>query len=137
MLENSLFFYPAVKQPAVDFMLCPKGSHDLSYRFFHGFGFSGSFRFVMSLDGDDGPFSLPDLVRAGFHVSSADSIGLVVLGESKGLWGMHLRCVPTVENRPKNGKRPAMGSLSFSSSFQIASGPFLLGDTFSTPASRR
>ncbi len=104
VLENSLFFYPAVKQPAVDFMLCPKGSHDLSYRFFHGFGFSGSFRFVISFDGDDGPFSLPDLVRAGFHVSSADSIGLVVLGESKGLWGMHLRCVPTVENSPENGK---------------------------------
>ena len=104
VLEHNLFFYPAVKQPVVDFMLYRKGSHDLSYRFFHGFGFSGSFRFILSFEGDRGLIALPDLVRAGFHVSTADTIGVVLLGESKGLWGMSIRCVPTVENRPENGK---------------------------------
>lgn len=104
VIANSLFFYPAVKQPAVDFMLCPKEPLGLSYQFLHGFAFSGSFRYVLSFDGANGPVSLPDLVRACLHVSSANSIGIVLLGESRGLWGMHLKQVPTVENKPQNGK---------------------------------
>jgi anti-anti-sigma factor len=104
VLEKSLFFYPAVKQPAVDFMLCPKEVVDLSYRFLHGFRFSGSFRYILSFDGEPAPVALPELVRAGFHVSSADGLGLVILGESRGIWGMHLRRVPAIENRPENGE---------------------------------
>ena len=47
---------------------------------------------------------LAQLVDAFFQVSSADLLGIVILGESKGMWGMHLKKVPVRENRPENGK---------------------------------
>ncbi len=104
IINRHLFFYPAVKRPAVDFMLCTDDESDLEYKFLHGFGFNGSFRYLVSFEGTAGYIELPQLVASLFSISSANILGIVFLAESKGLWGMHLKKIPVMENGPDNGK---------------------------------
>ncbi|MBW1803344.1 MAG: STAS domain-containing protein, partial [Deltaproteobacteria bacterium] len=106
VIDRNFFFYPAVKNPAVDFMLCSREDEatSLMYRFFHGFGFEGGFRYILSFEGGPEWVTLSRLVRSLFEVSSADILGVVFLAESKGVWGMHLKKVPIIDNRPENQK---------------------------------
>ncbi|MBW2205323.1 MAG: STAS domain-containing protein [Deltaproteobacteria bacterium] len=104
ILNRSFFYYPAVKHPAVDFMFCTGEQPNLEYNFFHGFGFSGAYKYILSFEGMDGLVQLQNLVNALFGISSANIIGIVMLAESKGFWGMNLKKVPISENRPENGK---------------------------------
>lgn len=102
VLDHNLYFYPAVRRPAVDFMLAG-GDSDSSYRFLHGFGFSGSFRYIVSLESAEGFLDLNGIVQTLLEISSANCIGVALIAESKGIWGMHVRKVPTAGNRPENG----------------------------------
>ncbi len=105
IIRRNLFFYPAVKRPQVDFMMASEDDVHLTYKFFNGFGFNGSFRFLLSFDGkDDGPVELSSLAKAFFEISDANLIGICLLAESKGIWGMRLKQVPIAKNRPQNGK---------------------------------
>ncbi len=103
VLDNNFFFYPAVKRPAVDFMLNTGEGPGLEYMFLHGFGFSGDYCGIFRFDHGSVFVSLSDLVQALFQASTANMLGLVLLAESKGLWGMHLKKIPVLENRPQNG----------------------------------
>jgi len=104
IINGNFFVYPAVKRPAVDFMLKSSQKSDAEYNFFHGFGFNGSTNYVMAFDSKENFIDLNALVSACFQISGADVIGIVLLGESKGLWGMHLRKAPIMENKPANDK---------------------------------
>jgi stage II sporulation protein AA (anti-sigma F factor antagonist) len=106
IINGNFFFYPAVRNPAVDFMICSREEEgpSLSYNFFHGFGFNGGFRYILSFEGKEEWISLSRLAHSLFELSSAHILGIVFLAESKGVWGMHLKNVPIVDNRPKNGK---------------------------------
>lgn len=104
ILTRNLFFYPAVKRPAVDFMLCLQEDAQLEYKFLHGFGFNGAYKYVMSFESTDEPVELGRLVDVALEISDARLLGVVILAESKGLWGMNLKRVPILENRPPNGK---------------------------------
>lgn len=104
ILNKSFFYYPAVKHPAVDFMLCTGEQPNLEYNFLHGFGFRGAYHHILSFEGEDGPVELQSLVNTLFEISRAIIIGIVMLAESKGFWGMNLKKVPINENRPENGK---------------------------------
>lgn len=104
IVNRNFYFYPAVKRPAVDFMLCPPDDTNIQYQFLHGFGFNGAYSHCISFECLKGTFDLTRLVNSVFQMVEADRIGLVFLAESKGFWGMHLRKVPIVENRPTNGK---------------------------------
>ena len=103
VLRGSLFFYPAVKRPAVDYILCGTPDPAMKYRFFHGFGFNGQFAATASFEGAEGFVTLDALAASLFTLSAASAIGIVLLAESKGLLGMNLKQVPLFENRPKNG----------------------------------
>ncbi|HPA44917.1 MAG TPA: STAS domain-containing protein [bacterium] len=103
-INKNFYFYPAVRRPAVDFMLCPQGDSSLEYKFLHGFGFNGSYKYVLTFEHPNGLIQLTDLVSAFFEISQASMLGIVLLAESKGLWGMHLKNVPILENKPSNGK---------------------------------
>ncbi len=46
-VNNNFFFYPAVKHPSVDFVLNAYRDPGLTYKLFHGFGFSGDYRYVL------------------------------------------------------------------------------------------
>ncbi len=94
VVDHHLFFYPAVKNPAVDFMLWSKGNPPLPYRFLNGLAFSGAYQYVASFDGEDRSVSLDNLIKALFQISDAPLLGMVLLGESRGTWGMHLKRVP-------------------------------------------
>jgi anti-anti-sigma factor len=91
IINRNFFFYPAVKRPAVDFMLSTGQESGLEYRFLHGFGFNGTYKHVVLFESTDGFVELEHLVNAFFAISKANLVGFVLLGESKGLWGMHLK----------------------------------------------
>ncbi|MBF0550359.1 MAG: hypothetical protein HQK60_07480 [Deltaproteobacteria bacterium] len=103
-INGHFFFYPAVKRPAVDFMLNAGDDLSADLKFFHGFGFNGEFKYVLSFEGLAGLVTLPQLVNMWFEISSADILGVVFLAESKGFWGMNLKKVPIVENQPPQGR---------------------------------
>lgn len=104
VVEHSLFFYPAMKRSAVDFMLFAGQEQEGGYKFFHGFGFNGSFKYLLSFEGVEGFVQLTDIIDGVFEIVGSDNLGIVLLAECKGLWGMNLKKAPTVENAPANGK---------------------------------
>ena len=104
IIRRSFFFYPAVKRPQVDFMMASEGDVHLTYKFFDGFGFNGPYKFLLSFEGKDNPVELSSLVKALFEISDANLIGICLLAESKGIWGMRIKQVPIAEKRPQNGK---------------------------------
>jgi anti-anti-sigma factor len=103
VINRSLFFYPAVMRPAVDFILCGEQDSAMNYRFLHGFGFNGQFAVISSFESIEGFITLDSLTRSLFTLTMADAIGIVLLAESKGLLGMNLKKAPIYENKPKNG----------------------------------
>ena len=103
LLNQNFFYYPAVHRPAVDFMCCTAQQSNISYKFLHGFGFNGSYSHVISFESIDAPIQLESLVDILLQTSGAAMIGIVLLAESKGFWGMNLRKVPLRENSPANG----------------------------------
>jgi len=104
ILDHSLFFYPAVKRPAVDFMLCTQAQTNILYRFLHGFSFSGPFSHLLSFESMESPVELDQLSQALGRIIPGNLFAMVFIAESKGVWGMHLKQVPLTENRPANGK---------------------------------
>jgi len=104
IIDGNFFFYPAVKRSAVDFMLRAEQEPELEYRFLHGFTFQGSYKYVVAFESSGRFIELNRLINIMFEISSANIMGLVFLAESKGLWGMHLKKVPLLENKPLNGK---------------------------------
>ena len=105
VIGGNFFFHPAVKHPAVDFMMDSERDPGLTYKFFHGFGFTGSYQYLLSFDSREGSIELSALIHGLFAVAPSNFLGIVILAESRGLWGMRLRRVPVVEQKPQNGKR--------------------------------
>jgi anti-anti-sigma factor len=104
VLNRSLFFYPATKHPSADFMLCGPDPGGAEYRFLNGAGFGGDCRHILSFEGGDGGVEASLLLEAFFHFTKRNVLGIVLLAESKGFWGMNIRKSPIIENRPANGK---------------------------------
>jgi anti-anti-sigma factor len=104
VVNNTFFFYPAVKHSCVDFLIDAHKNPDVTYKFFHGFGFNGDYRYVLSFQGKNAPVDLSSLIRSFFAISRADIIGICMIAESKGLWGMHIKKVPVVDQKPANSK---------------------------------
>ena len=105
VINRHFYFYPALKRPTTDFMLCLQEDSDLEYQFLHGFGFNGDYAFILSFEGADGIVEFNQVSNALFEMTDANKIGMVLLAESKGFWGMHLKQVPIHENKPKNRKK--------------------------------
>lgn len=104
IINHHFYFYPAVKRPAVDYMFYSGQESGSDGRFLHGFGFNGSFRYLASFDGTDEFVTLDRLVQWIMTLpSTAPLLGLVLLAESKGVFGMNLKQIPIVENKPAQG----------------------------------
>ena len=103
IVDRNFYFYPAVRHAAVDFMLAAEQEQGLEYRFLHGFGFNGEYSSIVTFESTDGFVDLTGLVNLAGERVEANLLGLVFLAESKGLWGMHMKQIPTVENSPANG----------------------------------
>lgn len=102
VLNHSLFYYPAIKNACVDFMLHTPENSAMMYQFFHGFGFQGKFNMVLKFQGVERFADLNALMRLIPELLPAQRLGIVLLAESKGLFGMSLKQVPIVENRPED-----------------------------------
>jgi hypothetical protein len=104
IINRNFFYYPAIKHTAVDFITNSYAYGDLTYKFLYGFGFHGSYNFLLSFDCKSGAVGLDALMTGLFGISNADVLGVVILAESSGLWGMNLKRVPVIEQKPADGK---------------------------------
>ncbi|MEQ8223500.1 MAG: STAS domain-containing protein [Candidatus Eremiobacterota bacterium] len=103
VINSNLFVYPAVKRPCVDFMLYTNQQETIKYNFFHGFGFNGPWKYILSFYGTDGFIDLYRLIDSFLTISEVPVIGIVFFAESKGLSGMNLKQVPLLEKKPASG----------------------------------
>jgi anti-anti-sigma factor len=105
VVKNNFFFYPAVKQPSVDFLLDAHKDPGITYKVLNGFGFRGDYRYILSFQATaGGGVDLSSLVRSFFDLSPRNILGVTLIAESKGHWGMHIKQPPIREAQPANGK---------------------------------
>jgi anti-anti-sigma factor len=100
IINSSLFVYPAVKRPSVDFMIHSGQDMDIKYNFLHGFGFNGDYRYILSMEDNNNFIELQRFIDTLFQITEANLIGIIFLAESKGMWGMNLKQIPLLENKP-------------------------------------
>lgn len=110
VINSNLFVYPAITRPCVDFMLYTNQQETIKYNFFHGFGFKGSWKYILSFYGADGFIDLYRLIDSFLSISEEPLLGIVFFAESKGLSTMNLKQVPLLEKKPDNGKSIFHGS---------------------------
>lgn len=104
LLEGSLFYQPPMPRAGVEFILNLQAQGGLSYKFLQAFTFQGPFQALVSFDCSQGPLELNQLVPALGQALPAPLLGLVVLAESRGLYGMHLKRSPISQNQPDQGR---------------------------------
>lgn len=104
VLQNSLFYYPAVNRPAVDFMQYDTEADDIKYNFADGFSFSGEFYAKISFDATTDGADFEDILAGVSELSGLKSFGIVFLAESKGIRGISIKKVPTTQNKPANNQ---------------------------------
>jgi len=101
LLNGSIFFYPAIKKTAVDFMQASP-EMNFEYKFLHGFGYKDNPEYTLKFNGLDGFIDLHDLVQAMIELTENQMFGFTMITESKGIWGMNLTNVPIKENQPND-----------------------------------
>lgn len=102
IMNNHFYFYPAIKRPVVDYMFYSGGDAGTDCRFLHGFGFDGSYRYIASFETDKNYITLDRLIEWVLTLPfTSPLLGLVLLAESKGVFGMNLKQIPIRENKPE------------------------------------
>ncbi|HLZ20412.1 MAG TPA: STAS domain-containing protein, partial [Smithellaceae bacterium] len=100
VINGNFFYYPAVRHPSVDFMLNAHSDPAATYKFLHGFGVNGDFRYQLSFKSETEALDLTELISAFLTVSRTSLIGVTLLAESKGIWGMNIKKSPIAELQP-------------------------------------
>jgi anti-anti-sigma factor len=102
VINHHFFSYPAVSKPVADYSyFSPESQHSLN--FLYGFGINGEFSRILRFDSGHNPLSLQVLMDAAGHVADTGLFGVVILGVSGGINGMHLKNSPVLENQPGTG----------------------------------
>jgi anti-anti-sigma factor len=102
VIGHHFFSYPAVLKPEVDYSyFSPESQHSLN--FLYGLGINGAFARILRFDVSSHPRSLDMLLKAAGEVAETDTFGVVILGMSGGIHGMHLKKSPILEHQPENG----------------------------------
>jgi anti-anti-sigma factor len=104
IIDGSLFYQPAVPRGRVDFMLNLQPEGGVDYKFLNAFSFHGPFQTLLAFDSPDGLTDLARLTAALGQIMPVPAMGLVLLAESKGLWGMNLRRSPVIDHQPDQGR---------------------------------
>lgn len=112
VINGNFFYYPAVRHSSVDFVLNSHIDPSIAYKFLHGFGFKGEYRYLLSFKSNNGVIDLASLVNDFFSISRTNLIGVTLLAESKGVWGMNIKKTPVYENHP-GGKESIFNSQLF------------------------
>lgn len=101
VINGNFFYYPAVRHPSVDFMLGAHSDPTATYKFLHGFGFSGDPRYFLSFKSENGSLDITSLINNFLAVSRSNLIGITLLAESKGIWGMNIKKPPVLEQQTR------------------------------------
>jgi len=104
VINNSLFVYPAVRRPAVDFMIYSEEMSNSQYTFLNGFKVTGKASQVISFKIKDSFIEISELLDTISKSLAIKDFAFTIIAESKGLRGMNLRQVPTKSNKPQNNK---------------------------------
>lgn len=104
IIDKNFFSFPALRKSAVDYMLADQVNSFFKYKFFHGFRFSGEPSVILRYDETEEFLSLSSLISAAGELASTNLFGVVFLAESGGIYGMHLKKSPVVENKPPSGE---------------------------------
>jgi anti-anti-sigma factor len=104
IIKGSLFYFPAVRRPIVDYMLISEEDSNIEYKFFFGINITGNFSRIAAFECQEDHIDLSQLAAIITGLSPAKTTGIVLIAESKGLLGMYLKKVPIIENKPGNGQ---------------------------------
>jgi anti-anti-sigma factor len=94
LMDGNFFVLPGVRNPRVDYVLRGWSGTMGRLRFLHGLNFWGEFRHCVQFEDRERPIDLERLRRALFALSDADLLGVVLVAESRGHFGMALRRSP-------------------------------------------
>ncbi len=125
-INGNFFYYPAVRRPSVDYMLNAHSDPAATYKFLHGFGVNGDYRYLMSFKSENGALDLTSLIKNVLSISRADLIGVTLLVESKGIWGMNIK-KPPMENLQSASPESIFSSRSFPDWFDFPVEPAHIG----------
>lgn len=103
IVNGSLFYYPAVKRPIVDYMLVSDENPNIEYKFFYGINVTGNFSRIVAFECQEGFVDLKKLAVVINDLNPAKATGVVLIAESKGLLGMYLKKSPIIDHKPTNG----------------------------------
>lgn len=104
VLEGSLFYQPTVPRAGVEFVLNLEAQDGLDYKFLQAFTFQAPFQTLVGFDCPEGPQELNRLIPALGQALPTPVLGLALLAESRGLYGMRLKRSPIRENQPDQGR---------------------------------
>lgn len=104
VIQHNFFYYPAVRHPSVDFLLNAHANPAAAYKFLHGFGFNGDNRHLIAFQTENASVDLASVISSFLTVSDADLIGITLLAESKGIWGMNMKKSPIPGDQPASGE---------------------------------
>lgn len=99
-VENHFFTYPAVKNPAVDFMNNVDKSSNFSAKFLYGYNWNGEYSKILKIESSSISFELNEIVELVKIISDSNVFGITILAESAGLMGMNIKKVPIIDNQP-------------------------------------
>lgn len=104
ILNNSFFYYPAIKASRVDYVLGNEIDSLVSYKFLHGFGFSGGYSHIIKFDEQDSLINLAGAINIFNQLVESELYGITFIGTSGGTYGMNLKKSPIIGNEPANGR---------------------------------
>ncbi len=99
LVNNNLFWYPAVKNPTVDYMIAKNNSYNK--QFLNGIAFTGKYSQIILAESKNEFSELNKLISELTEIIDAPLFCVVMIFESKGLWGMNIKKVPLKENKPQ------------------------------------
>ena len=103
IIDGNFYSFPALKKSAVDFILSSEINPALTYKYLHGFGLTGAYKKVIKFAGTEEYVTLGNLVKTISKYSGTNVFGIVIIAESGGVKGMHLKQIPIAENKPESG----------------------------------
>ncbi len=104
IIDSNMFVYPAIKRPAVDYMIYSDEMKDLEYGFLNGFEIIGKASDLISFKREEHFIELSDLLEKISTITKYNTFAFTIIAECKALMGMNLRRVPTINNKPSNNK---------------------------------
>lgn len=103
VVNGNYFYYPAIKNAAVDFVLAQEASPDLHYHFMTGGLFDGEYAHTLAFGMDGAERGLGDLLDGLGELVETNLFGVVGVLESAGIWGMNFKKTPIAEHFPTTG----------------------------------